>query len=151
MCTLGISYPQHWLTGTFEAADPRHAATLRTIYGTTKKLWLPMDTKIENVEKWVPPPLDICYFKLQRSCSKIIVILNAQVAMPLPMTKNPMSQLWCKLSSNALISSKHSNFMKVVDIAYVQMWVSVDDEWTFNSLLFLKIKNDHKNLRFYNK
>jgi hypothetical protein len=58
----------------------------------------------------------------------------------LPMTENPMSRLWRKLSSNALISAKLSEFMKVVEIAHVQVLGSVEDERTFSLLAFLKSK-----------
>jgi hypothetical protein len=56
-----------------------HIATLKTFYGTTKKLWVPMDFETEDVEEWV----DIHNLELQSSF-KITMILNAQVAMTLP-------------------------------------------------------------------
>ena len=51
-----------------------------------------------------------------------------------------MSRLWRKLSSNALILEEFSKFMKVDEIAHIQMLGSVEDERTFNSLPFLKSK-----------
>jgi hypothetical protein len=51
-----------------------------------------------------------------------------------------MSRLWHKHSSNALIFEKFSKFMKVGEIAHVQVLGNVEDERTFNSLPFLKSK-----------
>ena len=61
---------------------------------------------------------------------KITAISSAQTTMSLPITENPMSMscLWHKLSSNAFISMKLLVFMKVVEIAHVQMLGSVEDE-----------------------
>ena len=59
-----------------------HIATLKTFYGTLKKLLILVDTKTKDVEEWVPPPLDICDLELQSSFFKIIMISSAQVAMP---------------------------------------------------------------------
>ena len=140
MCALGICYPQYWLTDTFEATFPGHIATLKTFYGTSRKLWVPADAETEDAEEWVPPPLDIRNLELQSSFFKITMISNAKAAMSLPMTENPMSRLWRKLSSNALISAKLSEFMKVAEIAHVQVLGSVEDERTFSSLAFLKSK-----------
>jgi hypothetical protein len=140
MCALGICYPQYWLNDTFEATYPGHIATLKSFYGTAKKLWVPVDAETEDAEEWVPPPLDIRNLELQSSFFKITMISNAQAAMALPMTENPMSRLWRKLSSNALISAKLSEFMKVAEIAHVQVLGSVEDERTFSSLSFLKSK-----------
>lgn len=55
--------------------------------------------------------------------------------------ENLMFWLWPKLSSDALISTKLSKFMKVVEIAHVQVLGNVEDEGTFNSLSFLKSKS----------
>jgi hypothetical protein len=140
MCALGICYLQYWLNDTFEATYPGHIAKLKSFYGTAKKLWVHVDAKTEDDEEWVLPPLDICNLELQSSFLKITMISNAQAAMALPMTENPMSQLWRKLSSNALISAKLSEFMKVAEIAHVQVLGSVEDERTFSSLSFLKSK-----------
>jgi hypothetical protein len=48
------------LIDTFEATYPGHNATLKTLYGTTKKLWVHVYIEYEDVEEWVPPPLDVC-------------------------------------------------------------------------------------------
>lgn len=80
-----------------------------------------MDVETEDAKEWVPPPLDILNLELQNSSFKITMILFAQITMSLPMTKNTMSQLWGKVSSNAFISSKLFEFMKVTKIAHIQV------------------------------
>jgi hypothetical protein len=140
MCALGICYPQYWLTDTFEATYPGHIAILKTFYGTSKKLSVPAHGETEGVEEWVPPPLDIRSLELQSSFFKITMMSNAQAAMSHSTNENPMSRLWRKLSSNGLMSAKLSEFMKVAEIAHVQVLGSVEDERTFSSLSFLKNK-----------
>jgi hypothetical protein len=34
-------------------------ATLKSFYGTMKRLWVHVDAKTKDVEEWVPSPLDI--------------------------------------------------------------------------------------------
>lgn len=97
MCALGICYPQYWLFDTFKVTFLGHIATFKTFYDTTKKLWVPMNVEAKDVKEWVPPHFDIRNLKFQNSF-KITTMPNAQAAMSLPMTKNPMSWLWCKLS-----------------------------------------------------
>jgi hypothetical protein len=53
------------------------------------------------------------------------MISNAQAVFFLPITENPMSRLWRKLSSNALMLAKLSEFMKVIVISHVQVLSSV--------------------------
>jgi hypothetical protein len=117
-----------------------HIATLKTCYGITTKLWESEDVETIDTEEWVPPPLNIRNLELQSSFFKITMISSTQVAMSLPMTKNPLSWLWPKLSSSVLISTKLLEFMKDVEIGHVQVLESVENERTFSSLLFLKNK-----------
>ena len=86
-----------------------------------------MDVGVRMFEEWVPPPLDILHNLELQSSFKTTMISNAQATMTLPLIENPISQLWCKLSSNALISMKLSKFMKVVKVAHVQVLCIVED------------------------
>lgn len=100
-------------------------------------MWVPMDAKTKDVEEWVPPPLDVHNLEIQSSLLKNTMVSNAQVAQ---ITRNPMSRLWRKLSSNGFISMKLLEFIKVAKIAHIQVLGSVEDERTFSSLSFLKSK-----------
>lgn len=51
--------------------------------------------------------------------------------LSLPMTENPMSRLWRKLSSNALVSMKLLEFIKVSKITHIQVLGILEDERTF--------------------
>jgi hypothetical protein len=53
---------------------------------------------------------------------------------------NPLSRLWQKLSSNALLTSKLSELVKLAEIAAVTVLGSVEDEWTFSTLNYMKSK-----------
>lgn len=55
-----------------------------------------MDPKIEDIEDWVPPPLDVPNLELVNFFFNIIMISNAQVGMSLHTTENPMSRLLTK-------------------------------------------------------
>ena len=128
------------MVDTFEDTYPGHIATLKTFYEITKKLWVHVDIEYEDVEEWVPPPLDVRNLELQGSFFKTTMISYTQATISLPMTENLMFHLWHKLSSNALMLMELLEFMKVVEIAHVQVLGSVEDERTFNSLSFLKSK-----------
>ena len=142
-CNTRVAYPR--IVGVTHMAAMRFVAFPRQweevnkidceVIPTNKEVWIHVD-----IEEWVPPPLDIHYLELQNSFFKITMISHAQVAMSLPVTKNPMSWVWRKLSSNVLISTKLSEFMKVVEIAHIQVLGSVENERTFSSLSFLKSK-----------
>ena len=58
-CILGTCYLYYWLIDTFEATYHGHIATLRTFYGTTKKLWVSTDIETKDVEVQVTPLLGI--------------------------------------------------------------------------------------------
>ena len=53
---------------------------------------------------------------------------------------NPLSRLWKKLSSNALLASKLSEFLKIAEVATVNVMGSVEDERTFSTLNYMKSK-----------
>jgi hypothetical protein len=65
---------------------------------------------------------------------------NAQWAIDQPMDVNLVSKLWKTLSSNALLCAQLSEFMKMVGLAMAQIMGSVEDEKTFSTLTFMKIR-----------
>jgi len=60
--------------------------------------------------------------------------------MDQPMDVNPMSRLWKKLSSNALLCVQLSKFMKVVELVMVYIRGYIEDERTFSIMMFMKTK-----------
>jgi hypothetical protein len=65
---------------------------------------------------------------------------NAKSAMEEPHDMNPVTNLWTKLGSNALLLSRLSEYMKVANIAVIAVLGSVEDERTFSMLKFMKSK-----------
>lgn len=64
---------------------------------------------------------------------------------------NPLSSLWQKLDSNALLASKLSEFVKVAEVIIVTVLGFVEDERTFSTLNYMKSKvrnnlDDHLDL-----
>jgi hypothetical protein len=56
------------------------------------------------------------------------------------MDLNPLSRLWKKLSSNALLCACFNEFMKVAKLAMVQITRSVEDERIFSTFSFMKTR-----------
>jgi hypothetical protein len=65
---------------------------------------------------------------------------NAQWAVDNNFGMNPLTCLWLKLSSNALLASKLSEFLKLAKIAAVTILGFVEDERTFSTLNYMKSK-----------
>jgi hypothetical protein len=53
---------------------------------------------------------------------------------------NPLSKLWNKLSSNALLCVHLSEFMKVAKSVAIQIMGSMEDEKTFSTLTFMNTR-----------
>ena len=53
---------------------------------------------------------------------------------------NPLSRLWKKLSSNALLASKLSEILKIAEVAAITVMGSIEDERTFSMLNYMKSK-----------
>jgi hypothetical protein len=56
------------------------------------------------------------------------------------MDLNPMSKHWEKLSNNVLSCAQLFEFMKLVELVVVQIMGFVEDERTFSTLTFTKIR-----------
>jgi hypothetical protein len=65
---------------------------------------------------------------------------HAKVAMEEPRDINPVTKLWEKIGSNALMLNHLSEFFKIADIAVNVVLGSVEDERTFSTLGFMKNK-----------
>ncbi len=66
--------------------------------------------KLGASQTWISTILDVNILNLQSSFSKITIMSNAQWAMDQPMDVNPVSRLWKKLSSNALLCVQLSKY-----------------------------------------
>ncbi len=64
--------------------------------------------------------------------------------MEQPMDLNLVFKLWKKLTSNALLCAHLSKFIKVVELAMVQIMRFVEGERTFLTLTFMKTRLQNK-------
>jgi TRAP-type mannitol/chloroaromatic compound transport system permease large subunit len=101
-------------------------AILKGFYNQPKKLG--------SSQTRIPTILDVNILDMLFSFFKITMMSNAQWAMDQPMYVNLVSRFWKKLSSNALLCVQFFEFMKVVELAVVQIKGYVEDEKTFSTL-----------------
>jgi hypothetical protein len=69
---------------------------------------------------------------------KTTMMENCNSAITRPLEVNPFTLMWCTINNNALLIHNISEYMKVAEIAYIQVFNSVEDERTFNTLSFIK-------------
>jgi hypothetical protein len=70
---------------------------------------------------------------------------NVDIVMQEPSNVNLVTQMWLKIQSSPLLVLKLSEYIKVVGITMVQVLGLIEDERTFNNLVFMKSKL-HKRL-----
>jgi hypothetical protein len=109
----------------------QHLEVLKRVYGHLKQF------KDEHI---FPALLDARRLSEQSSFFKISMLNNAQWAVDNNFGVNPLTCLWLKLSSNALLASKLLEWIKVAEIAAVTILGSVEDERTFSTLNYMKSK-----------
>jgi hypothetical protein len=99
----------------------------------------------------VPALIDAHRLADQSSFFKLSMTSNSQWAVENSFGLNPLSRLWQKLGSNALLASKLLEFVKIAKVATVTILDFVEDEQTFSTLNYMKSKvrnnlDDHLNL-----
>jgi hypothetical protein len=85
-------------------------------------------------------PLDLYKLDLQTSLFKMTMKAHAAKSIEPPLDKNPTGKLWQKLGCNALLLSKLSEFMKILEIVVTVVLGSYEDEKFFSNLAFMKNK-----------
>jgi hypothetical protein len=131
MDALGVVYPQYWVSPTAPQTFPQHLEVLKRSFGHPKRV---------NDNSLVPALLDAQRLAEQSSFFKLSMLNNSQWAVDHNFGVNPLTRLWQKLSSNALLASKLSEFVKLAEIAAVTVMGSVEDERTFSTLNYMKSK-----------
>jgi hypothetical protein len=61
-------------------------------------------------------------------------------AMEKPKDENLVTKLWCQLATNSLLIVHLSEFMKLVELAIVQIIGNIEDERIFSTFTFMKSK-----------
>jgi hypothetical protein len=64
---------------------------------------------------------------------KLTIKSNAASAMGPPYTMNPMTRLWRRLSSSQMIAHKMPEYVKLAEIAMVEVIGCVEDERCFSN------------------
>jgi hypothetical protein len=82
--------------------------------------------------------LDASKLNFQASMFKTTMMENCHLTMTRPLEVNPFTSIWRTIDNNALLTHNISEYMKVVEIAYVQVLGSLEDERTFSTLSFNK-------------
>ncbi len=70
---------------------------------------------------------------------------NVEAVVHEPSNVNLVTRMWLKIQSFPLLVLKLSEYIKVVEIAMVQVLGLIEDERIFNNLVFMKTKL-HKRL-----
>ncbi len=65
---------------------------------------------------------------------------QASKVMEKPKDKNPIIKLWFQLTTNSLLVVHLSRFMKLIELAIVQVIGIIENERTFSILTFMKLK-----------
>jgi hypothetical protein len=65
---------------------------------------------------------------------------NVVAAMEVPFHGNPLTQLWWTLEVSWILRHSFLKFLKLVEIAIVQVLKLVEDERTFSTVSFMKSK-----------
>ena len=65
---------------------------------------------------------------------------HVHAAMEEPRDENPLTKVWVRISQNALMLSRLSEYIKVAEIAIAAVLGNVEDKRTFSTLSFVKSK-----------
>ncbi len=127
-------YTQYW-----EALDPKatflgHLAILKAKFCRGK----------ENHH--VVPWLSICWSSNIQHCliNKLFFYIrmrnNSHGVFHLLLNCNPTIILWEHLASNAIVVDKLSKYLKLVELAIIMVLGNVEDEKTFSTFNFMRLK-----------
>jgi DNA primase large subunit len=94
----------------------------------------------EHVATQIQAPLNTRTLGFQTSLFKLTMKSHAKAAMEEPRDRNLVTKLWEKIGNNALMLNRLSEFFKVAEIAVTAVLGSIEDEWTFSTLGFMKSK-----------
>jgi len=96
--------------------------------------------KLVDSETWVLKVLSVASFDMQQSMFKLVMKSNTCATMVKPLEMNPLTWLWHTLSTFRVLVCAFPEYFKLVEIAMVQMFGSVEDEQCFSYLVICKSK-----------
>jgi hypothetical protein len=96
--------------------------------------------QLDAFGSWVYESLSRETLDLQSSLFKMTIKTQASKAMEEFKDENLVIKLWRQFATNSLLVVHLSKFMKLVELAIVQIINNIQDERTFSSLTFMKFK-----------
>lgn len=140
MDALGMVYPQYWKNGDPQALFRKHLDVIKAHFGESRSIGTGDDKIL------VPALLDARKLESEQHLFRVSMVHNSAYACELPPMGsstnmvNPLTKLWRCLDSNSALAGNFQEYIKLAQIAMVQVLGSVEDERTFSSLSFLKDK-----------
>jgi hypothetical protein len=138
MCALGVVFPQYWLQGNADEFFPLYMKTIHDHYCVGRSL--NRGTDEEPCVKQIEPLLDTRTLDLQSLLFKLTMKSNYKSAIEEPHDQNPLTKMWQRIGQNALMLNRLSEFIKLCEIAVTVVLGSMEDEHTFSTLGFMKLK-----------
>ncbi len=96
--------------------------------------------KIRVAELVVVKMLCTSTLDVQKFIFKITIKSNAKVALGLLNIISPLTKMWKIISNSSILCHNISKYVKLVEIAMIQVLSLVEDKWTFNNLNLIKTK-----------
>lgn len=132
MNACGIIYPQYWLRVDVDVLFPLHVNILEAVLCVAKP--------VGGDGRCMAPLLDGQALDMQSSSFKLTMVHNAEDVLAEQNDLNPVTRIWRKVAASTILAHKLSEFMKLVELAVVQILDSTEDERTFSNLSFMKNK-----------
>jgi hypothetical protein len=138
MTTLGVVYPQYWVVDSITMEDTffSHLSMLKMAFRNPHK--------IGGLDQNVSPLLSAHMLDLQSSHFKMTMLHNFETTLHKKNQLNPLTRLWCKISTFVVFNFNLSEYIKLAKIIVVQVIGLVEDEWTFNTIAFMKNKSRNR-------
>lgn len=133
MTALGIVYPQFWASSNLKAKASfySHLNVLKAIFCVPRRIGLSANI--------IFALLDTHTLDLQPSHFKMTMIHNSKVVMcDQENNLNPSTQLRCKVTTFPILNQKLSEYMKLAEIAVIQVLSFIENKCTFSTLSFMK-------------
>lgn len=133
MTALGVDYLQFWNTNTIKVEGNFyfHFNVLNATF------YVPCT--VGQCGKTIITLLSFHNLDLQCSHFKTTMIHNSEVVMcDFESNLNLLTQLWHKVTTSPTLNHKLSKYMKFAKIVVIQVFISIENEHTFNTFNFMK-------------
>jgi hypothetical protein len=94
--------------------------------------------KIGGLDQNVLPLLLAHMLDLHSSHFKMTMLHNSKIALREKNHLNPLMRICCKISTFVVLNLNLSKYIKLTKITVVQVIGSIENEWTFSTIVFMK-------------